>query len=166
MLPFPISWALLKASCQLKRHMREQHLEGIEMNPGQKKRGGRCGGCNPAAASQTNPGSNLTVIISRQSYLKIPLMYGHESSYAIVGLHPPKNSLWISRPRGGLKKAASLWLVAWRPLPPVPEQARLSCHRLPNPTQISDNKAYEMSTRCSEHALINALGEEPMFRYF
>lgn len=128
------------------------------MNPGQERRGGRGGGSNPAAAaSQTKPISNLTVIIPHQSYLKITLMYGHESSHTIVGLHPPEIAFGFLG--SGKSRRKQNFLRSWpEGLSPVAEQARQS-RQLSNPTQPCDNKAYEMSTRCSEHALINAFGE-------
>jgi len=58
------------------------------MSPGQEKSGGRGGGSNPAAASQTKPGSNLTATICHQSDLKIQLMYGHKPMQSWVCTHP------------------------------------------------------------------------------
>ena len=98
------------------------------MNPGQEKRGGRGGSSNlAAAASQTKPSSNLTVIIAHQSYLKITLMYEHDSSYTIVGLHPPKIAFGFLGPGKGRRKQH--FLCSWpESLSLVPEQACQSCH--------------------------------------
>lgn len=83
------------------------------MNLRQEKRGRRGSSSNSAAAaSQTKPGSNLAVIIFYQSYLKIPLMYGHESSTPLWVCTHPKIAFRFLGLGNSKKKAAFPLLVA------------------------------------------------------